>query len=153
MTHLGPRLLTLRTIRRRYTNVPFAVAFAAIGCNNLITLFVRPDGAAAALLASPLDYVWGAMYGTGGLLILAGMGTRRANLEAAGSVLFGGAATIAAISTAIVRGITWWNSVVLLLIFAAMAVIRAYHLAKGRVLVLVDTVADPIIPDEHGGAR
>jgi hypothetical protein len=127
-----------RIIRRRYTDVPFATVIGWLGVNNLITLVLHPTQQAASQLAGPLAWLWGGLYGAGGLLILAGLGGARANLEAAGCVAYGGGAAVAAVATAAVRGGAAWNQVGVLLLFAAFATIRAYHLARGRILVLID---------------
>ncbi len=145
------RLRAARRIRRRYTDVPFATVIGWLGVNNLVTLLAHPGLQAASLLASPLDYLWGALYGCGGLLILAGLGTRRANVEAAGCVAFGGGALISAFATAVVRGPAAWNQVLILGMFAAFSAVRTYHLARGRVLVLVDVEAIRIPAIGGGG--
>lgn len=127
-----------RRIRRRLTDVPFATVFAVLGINSAVTFATRPNVQAASLLASPLAYAWIVMYGAGGALILAGIVTARINLEAAGCVSFGTGAAVSAVATATVRGWEQWNTVVVLLVFAAASAVRAYHLFRGRVLVLLD---------------
>lgn len=130
-------MISLHVLRRRYTDVPFAVVFGFVGINNLINLIVHPGQQAASLLASPLDYFWGSLYATGGLLILIGLGIARANVEAAGCVAFGGGAFISALTLAILNGWASWNQIFLLALFATMAMVRARHLARGQVLILV----------------
>lgn len=141
MQGMTGKLRAARAIRRRYTDVPFAAVIAVLGVNNLITLLAHPGQQAASLLASPLDYTWGGMYAAGGALILAGIGTARANLEAAGCCIYAGGALISALATAVVRGWTAWNAVAVLCLFVVAAAFRAVHLGRGRVLVLlgVDT--------------
>lgn len=131
-------LRAARRIRRRYTDVPFAVIIGFLGVNTAITFFLRPNVQAAALLASPLDYAWVATYGIGGVLILAGIGTGLANLEAAGCVAFGTAAVVSGVATVAVRGLSTWNALAVLAVFAGGAAVRAFHLFRGRVLVLLD---------------
>lgn len=135
------RLRAIRRVRRRFSDVPFAVVLGWLGVNNLITLLLHPGQQAASLLASPLDYLWGSLYATGGALILAGIGAARANIEAAGCVAFGGGAAISALATAVVRGAGGWNQVLTLAVFAVFSAVRTYHLARGRTLVLVDVAA------------
>jgi hypothetical protein len=137
----------LRQVRRRFTDVPFAAIVGLLGVNNAITLLLHPGQQAASLLASPLDYVWAGMYSCGGLLILAGIGTTRANVEAAGCVAFAGGALVSALATAIVRGWSAWNAVLVLMLFAAAAGVRTYHLACGRVLVLLDVDGGRLLRD------
>lgn len=133
------RLTTwVRMVRRRYTDVPFGTLVAVVGVNNLITLLLHPGFQAASLLASPFDYLWGALYATGGLLILAGLGSARINVEAAGCISFAAGALISALANALVDGWAAWNTVTLLALFVGAAVTRASHLARGRVLVLLD---------------
>ncbi len=127
-----------RQVRRRYTDVPFATVIGWLGVNNLITLVAHPGQQAASLLASPLDYLWGGLYAAGGVLILAGIGAARTNLEAAGCVAYGGGALISALATAVVRGWGAWNQITVLVLFAVFSAVRTYHLARGGVLVLVD---------------
>lgn len=134
---------TARRIRRRYTDVPFATIVAYLGINNLITLLAHPGRQAASLLVSPLDYVWAGMYAAGGALILAGIGARRANMEAAGCLSFAGGALISAVANAAVDLRGTWNTVILLSLLTAAALIRAWHLARGKVLVLVDVAGGP----------
>lgn len=128
----------LRRVRRRYTDVPFGTLVAVLGVNNLATLLLHPGAQAASLLASPLDYLWGGMYAAGGLLILAGLGTARMNIEAAGCVTFAAGALVSALANAVVLGWGAWNTVAVLALFTAAATLRAGHLARGRVLVLLD---------------
>lgn len=135
------RLAAARRIRRRFTDVPFAVVVGLIGVNNMVTLLLHPGQQAASLLASPLDYAWGGLYAAGGALILAGLGTARIDLEAAGCVAFGTGAAVSALATAVVRGWPQWNTVAVLAIFTAGAAVRSYHLFRGRVLVLLDPAA------------
>lgn len=140
MMPVPPAALTrLRRIRRRYTDVPFASVLALLGVNAGITALLRPELQPARQLAQPWDTVWLVMYSLGGLMILIGIGTRLANVEAAGCLAFGGGALIAAIATAVVIGTRGWNSTVILLLFCSAATTRAWHLVHGLVLVLVDT--------------
>lgn len=127
-----------RTVRRRYTDVPFGSLVAVLGVNNLVTLLGHPGAQAASLLASPLDYLWAGMYAAGGLLILVGLGTVRTNVEAAGCITFAAGALISALATVVVSGWDAWNTVGVLALFVGAAVTRASHLARGRVLVLLD---------------
>ncbi len=127
-----------RRVRRRYTDVPFGSLVAFLGVNNLVTLIAHPGQQAASLLASPLDYAWAAMYAAGGALILAGLGSARRDLEAAGCVVFAAGALVSAMATAAVAGWAAWNTVGVLALFVAAAGVRATHLARGRVLVLID---------------
>lgn len=130
----------LRKVRRRFTDVPFAVALAYVGINSAISYFVAPARQPAHLLPSPLDYLWVAMYGAGGLLILTGIGTARSNLEAAGCFGFGGGAAVSAVANGVVNGLhDSWNTVLTLALFTGAALVRAHHLSRGRVLVLLDT--------------
>jgi len=135
------RLATVRRIRRRLTDVPFASVLALLGVNGAVTFFVRPGVQAAALLASPLDYAWIAMYGAGGALILAGIAAAQMNVEAAGCVAFGTGAAVSGLATAVVRGWGQWNAAVVLFVFATAAAVRSYHLFRGRVLVLLDVAS------------
>lgn len=118
--------------------MPFATYIGWLGINNLITLLAHPGQQAASLLASPLDYLWGALYAAGGLLILAGLGMARANVEAAGCVAVGGGALISALATAVVRGASGWNQVFTLLVLVVFTAMRTQHLARGKALVLID---------------
>jgi hypothetical protein len=140
---MAGKLRSARRIRRRYTDVPFATVIGAVGVNNLITLLAHPGQQAASLLASPLDYAWGALYAIGGALILAGIGTARSNLETAGCCAYAGGALISAVAIAVVRGWPAWNAAAVLGLFAAAALTRAWHLAQGRVLAL-------FVVDEQG---
>jgi hypothetical protein len=135
------RFRRARLIRRRLTDVPFATVLAVLGINGTITFFTRPGAQAASLLASPLDYAWIGMYGAGGALIFAGIATARVSLEAAGCVAFGTGAAVSGLATAVVRGWPQWNAVAVLFVFAGAAATRAYHLFRGRVLVLLDVAA------------
>lgn len=139
-----------RALRRRITDVPFAAVFALLGINQVVTFVTRPGQQPAGLLAAPLDYAWVAMYGAGGVMILAGVVAARANLEAAGCISFGSGAAVSALATGLVRGWSAWNTVVVLAVFAAAAGVRAYHLFRGRVLVLLDVDAAERL---HGGVR
>lgn len=130
-----------RRIRRRLTDVPFAAVLAVVGVNSAITFFARPGTQAASLLASPLDYAWVAMYGAGGALILAGIATARVNIEALGCVAFGTGAAVSGLATAVLRGWAQWNAAMVLFVFAAGAWVRAFHLFRGRVLVLLDVAS------------
>jgi hypothetical protein len=131
-----------RTIRRRLTDVPFAGVFALLGINQAIMFAGGSPGQPAGLLAAPLDYVWVAMYTAGGALIIAGLVTVRANLEAAGCIAFGVGAAVSALATGLVRhGWLAADMVAVLVVFAAAGFIRAYHLFHGRVLVLLDPAA------------
>lgn len=127
-----------RRIRRRLTDVPFATVLALVGVNAAINFFARPGTQAASLLASPLAYAWVAMYGAGGALIVAGIAAARINVEALGCVAFGTGAAVSGLATAAVRGWAQWNAAAVLFVFAAGAWVRAYHLFRGRVLVLLD---------------
>jgi peptidoglycan/LPS O-acetylase OafA/YrhL len=124
---------------RRLTDVPFASLVAVLGINSAVTLFVAPGrSSAASALISPIGYAWATLYGIGGLLILAGIANRRANVEAAGCIAFAGGALINAMTTLAVYRWAAWNLALLLLLFSAAAITRTRHLIHGRVLVLVN---------------
>lgn len=129
------------TIGRRYTDVPFAAILATVGVNAALSFIVAPQRQPAHMLLAPWDAVWAAMYGLGGLLILAGIGSARANIESAGCLAFGGGALISAVASAAVLGRPAWNTVIVLALFCVGAVIRAVHLARGQVLVLLSVDA------------
>jgi hypothetical protein len=133
----------LRLVRRRLTAAPFATLIAAVGLNSAANLFINPQRVPAHALLSPYDYLWAVLYGVGGLLMLAGLAGRRANLEAAGCVAFAGGSAISALAWAIVGRWPAWNTVAVLGLFAAAALIRAVHIAQGRVLVLVESDGVP----------
>jgi hypothetical protein len=126
-------------VRRRLTDVPYAGVVALFGVNSAYTFYNRPALSAVHQLVSPLDYMWSGMYGLGGLIIIVGIARARANIEAAGCVCLGGGALIAAIATAAVRGWSSWNTVSLSVLIAVASAIRTWHLASGRVLVLLDS--------------
>jgi hypothetical protein len=128
----------LRVVRHRLTAAPFATLIAAVGVNSAVSLFTQPQRVPAHALLSPYDYVWAVLYGAGGVLMLAGLAGRRANLETAGCVAFAGGSAISALAWALVGRWPAWNTVVILLLFAGAALIRAGHIARGRVLVLVE---------------
>lgn len=133
---LARRFRPIRRAARRLTDVPFAALVGYLGVNNAVTFVAHPGQQAASLLAPPLDYAWIALYGTGGALILAGIATALANVEAAGCIVFGAGAAVSALATAVERPGAW-NSAVALALFATAAGVRAWHLATGRVLVLL----------------
>lgn len=137
-----------RMVRRRYTDVPFGTLVAVVGVNNLITLLLHPGTQPASLLASPLDYLWAGMYAAGGVLILAGLGAARTNIEAAGCITFAAGALISAMANAAVGGWAAWNTVTVLVLFVGAAATRASHLARGRVLALLD-VSTGTLRDGH----
>lgn len=151
--HHRTAAIHVRALHRRLTDVPFAAVFALLGVNTTVTFLLRPEAQAASLLASPLDYVWISMYGAGGLMMLVGIATGRANLEAAGCVAFGGGAAISAFATALVRGWGQWNTAAVLFVFAAGALTRAYHLFRGRVLVLLDANRTGLLSVAKGDRR
>jgi hypothetical protein len=141
-SRMSPRVLravrAVRRIRRRLTDVPFATVVAALGINNGVTYVLHPGRQPAHQLLPPLDVLWVCLYAAGGLLILAGVTTARANVEAGGCVAYAGGAAVSALANAVVLGFAAWNTVLILAVFAAAALVRAWHLARGRVLVLLD---------------
>lgn len=132
-------------LRRRLTDVPFATLIGLVGVNGAVTFLVQPDRSVPHALLSPYDYAWALLYGMGGLLILAGILTGRANVEAAGCVAFAGGAAVSAVATAALLGAGAWNSVLVLTLFVVAALIRTRHLAQGRVLVLVRDAGDSLL--------
>jgi len=138
-----------RVIRRRITDVPFAAVTAYLGINNMIVFALHPGTQSAGLLASPLDYVWVGMFGLGGLLIFAGLVTALANVEAGGCVLLAGGALISGLAIAVVRGLGAWNVILTMVILTTFSLVRAYHLFRGRVLVLVTLTDDQDVPGDR----
>jgi len=130
---------------RRLGEVPFAAAIGYLGINAAVTFFAHPGRQAATRLLPPLDYVWISLYGGGGALILAGIAAALTNVEAAGCVMYAGGATVSALATAVVGRWAMWNTVVTLLLIATAALVRAWHLATDRVLVLMSG-SDPKAP-------
>lgn len=128
-----------RIVRRRLTDVPYAVVVGLVGVNTAVTFLAHPGRQSAALLASPLDYLWIVLYGAGGLMLIGGIAAARVNLEAAGCVAVAGGAVVSAVAFLVVAPGATWNNAALQSAFAAAALIRSYHLARGRVLVLLDT--------------
>jgi hypothetical protein len=136
------RFTAVRIVRRRLTAVPFATAIALVGVNGAVNLFTQPQRTPAHNLLSPWDDVWAVLYGIGGLLILAGIATAKANIEAAGCMAFAGGSRISAVASAVVLRWPAWNQVAILTLFTAAALTRVIHLAQGRQLILVQ-LADP----------
>lgn len=128
----------VRLVRRRLTDVPFACIVALGGINIAVLAFTRPGRLPAHQLLAPWDSLWAGMYGAGGLLILAGIATARANLEAAGCIAFAGGALVSVVATAVVLRWSGATNVAVLAAYAGLALVRAQHLRQGRVLVLVD---------------
>ncbi len=129
---------TLRRVRRRLTDVPYAVVLGLLAVNSALNLYIHPDRQPAHLLLAPWDYLWSGLYGIGGAMIVIGIGMARHNVEASGTVAFAGGAVVSALVNAITLGWSGWNTVALLTLFAVASLIRTYHLARGRVLLLVD---------------
>lgn len=129
----------IRTGVRRLLSYPFAVALALIGINSAVTLIVAPGRSPVHQLLAPWDDVAAGIYGLGGLLILIGIAFLRADFEAAGCIAFAGGALINAVVWMWIAGWTAWNTILVLLMFAAAALIRARHITTGRVLILVET--------------
>jgi hypothetical protein len=127
---------------RRLSVVPFAAALGLVGVNSAVSLLLYPERSPIHELAAPFDYAWAVIYGLGGLMMLAGIATARIDVEAAGCVAFGGGAIINAVTWAAIMGWSAWNAVAILVVFAVAALIRGQHVAKGRVLVLVETDGD-----------
>jgi len=136
----------VRAIRNGVTRLlsyPFAVALALIGINSSITLIVNPGRSPVHQLLAPWDDIAAGVYGIGGLLIIIGIAFLRADFEAAGCIAFAGGALINAVVWMWIAGWTAWNTIAVLVMFAAAALIRARHITTGRVLLLVDTKDAP----------
>ncbi len=131
-----------RVILRRLRTAPFATAIALTGINNAVNLALRPRTIPQHALLSPFDYMSVTIYGIGGLLIIIGLAAAHSDIEAAGCLLFAGGALIAATAWVALVGWAAWNQILVLMVFAGAAVQRADHLAKGRILVLVQLHED-----------
>jgi hypothetical protein len=127
----------------RLLSYPFAVALALIGINSSITLIVNPGRSPVHQLLAPWDVIAAGIYGIGGLLIIVGIAFLRADFEAGGCIAFAGGALINAVVWMWIAGWTAWNTIAVLLMFSAAALIRARHITTGRVLLLVDTKDAP----------
>jgi hypothetical protein len=137
-------------LRRGFTRLyvlPFNALIAYIAVNSAISFFVHPDVSVTRELPVWLAYTWVVQYALGGLLMLAGLITNRANLEAAGCSGFIGGALVNAFTWAAVGGFNAWNTVLLLTLFAVAAWARLMHLVRRQVVVL--TVATKVEADGH----
>jgi hypothetical protein len=128
----------LKRMGQRLMATPFATIIGVIGVNAAINLMLRPQASPTHQLLSPFDYLSTAIYGIGGLAILVGIAMRRTDVEAAGCIGFAGGSLIAAVTWAFIVGWGSWNQVLVLTVFCIGSLIRAYHLAKGQVLVLIE---------------
>ena len=128
---------------KRLGAYPFAVVLAFLAINSTINLVVNPRSNPVHQLLSPWDYITAGLYGVGGLLIIIGIAFNRTDAETAGCIAFGGGALINALVWAAIVGWSAWNTVLILVVFAVASLLRAWHIASGRILVLVQVEDRP----------
>lgn len=104
-----------------------AIAIAAFASGVLF--IVEPAAvrdSAVAQVGGYLAILWGALYGYGGLFVLAGLTSPSPRLELVGLSLFGSASLIDAFALAIARGPAGARLVLVYLAFSAASCLRAF---------------------------
>lgn len=128
-----------RTGGGRLLSTPFATAIALIAILGSVRNLVEPESLVLRVAIGELAWVWSAVYGIGGLLMLVGIARGRARAEAAGCMGIATGALVQALVQLFFLDLspylTVWSSASLLL-FAAAGLIRVNHLVNGRVLIL-----------------
>lgn len=118
---------------------PAAIALGMVGVLGGIRVFFDPASSPVALeMPRLIALAWGCLYSIGGAFVVYGVLSRKGKFEASGWMAFGAGAltqALATISLLDTNAFLSWYSIIVLVVFAICAIVKAYLLRAGYRLI------------------